>query len=157
APEGDRPIMLRLGTAEVVNAADERAARTAAVFFAERSTSSTEMRVDSIQYDQWTVGGFRGGRALWRGALSAAAETELYVSSHTGKVIQKTTQSTRFWGWLGAVPHWLYPTVLRHDPQLWTQVVIWTSVVGTFLTVTGLYLGITHLRWLRTKTWPVSP
>jgi uncharacterized iron-regulated membrane protein len=154
-PEGDRPVMLRLGTAAVVNAADERAARAAAAFFA--GPSSVGLRVESIQYDQWTVGGFRNDRPLWHVSLSDPARTELYVSSRTGKVIQKTTQSTRFWGWVGAVPHWLYPTVLRRDPQLWTQVVIWTSVVGTFLTVTGIYLGITHLRWLRTKTWPVSP
>jgi hypothetical protein len=60
-------------------------------------------------------------------------------------VVQATTRWQRFWGWLGAVPHWLYPTVLRSQPQLWSQVVIWTSLVGVFLTVLGLVIGISAL------------
>ncbi|ARU17718.1 hypothetical protein [Croceicoccus marinus] len=32
--------------------------------------------------------------------------------------------------------------MLRQNGPLWTEIVIWTSVIGTFLTVTGLYVGI---------------
>jgi hypothetical protein len=35
---------------------------------------------------------------------------------------------------------------LRSNVVLWTEIVIWTSVLGTFLTVLGLYLGITQFR-----------
>jgi hypothetical protein len=52
----------------------------------------------------------------------------LYVAG-TGEVVQQTTRAERILGWLGAVPHWLYPTMLRQDGALWSQVVIWTSVV----------------------------
>jgi hypothetical protein len=44
------------------------------------------------------------------------------------------------------VPHWLYPTLLRQDGKLWNDVVVWVSLVGVFLTATGLYVGIARLR-----------
>jgi hypothetical protein len=49
--------------------------------------------------------------------------------------------------WLGAIPHWLYPTVLRDNAKVWSQVVIWTAVAGVFLVATGLWVGITRWRW----------
>ena len=57
-----------------------------------------------------------------------------------------TTGWQRFWNWLGAVPHWLYFTELRQNGPLWAQIVIWTSIVGGFLTVLGLYLGIAQIK-----------
>jgi hypothetical protein len=56
--------------------------------------------------------------------------------------VQSTTAGQRFWNWLGAVPHWLYPTILRQHTFVWSQVVIWLTIFGTFLTVFGLYIGI---------------
>ncbi len=101
----------------------------------------------TVDLDQWTVSGeFRPDRPLYKVALGDPAGSELYVSSRTGEAVQLTTASGRFWNWLGAVPHWLYPTLLRQDAGLWSQVVIWTSLVGCFLTVTGLYLGLAALR-----------
>jgi hypothetical protein len=35
---------------------------------------------------------------------------------------------------------------LRTDGLLWTRTVIWTSVLGSFLTIVGLYLGMAHYR-----------
>jgi hypothetical protein len=96
--------------------------------------------------DQWTVSGeFNRGRPFWRVRLADQAATDLYVSQTTGEVVQRTTGASRVLNWLGAVPHWLYPTLLRQYPKLWTQVVIWTSLAGVFLTVVGLYLGV--LAW----------
>ena len=58
------------------------------------------------------------------------------------RVVQATTRGERFWNWLGAVPHWLYPTLLRQHTQVWSQIVIWLTIFGTFLTSLGLYIGI---------------
>jgi hypothetical protein len=41
----------------------------------------------------------------------------------------------RFWNWLGTIPHFFYFQSLRVQQQLWSQTVIWTSLLGTFLTV----------------------
>jgi hypothetical protein len=37
-------------------------------------------------------------------------------------------------------------TALRRNPALWTTVVVWTSLIGCFLTATGLYAGISQFR-----------
>jgi PepSY-associated TM region len=99
-------------------------------------------RADVIEYDQWTVALASAGRPFHRVAVGDAAGTLVYVSSTTGTVVQAATRAQRFWGWLGAVPHWLYPSILRSRPGLWSQVIIWTSLIGVLLTVAGGVLGV---------------
>jgi uncharacterized iron-regulated membrane protein len=107
-----------------------------------------------IDHDQWTVSGeFRREQPLYRFDLGDEARTRLYVSGASGKAVQITTGSQRFWNWLGAIPHWLYFTRLRAHPTLWSQVVIWTSLLGSFLAGTGLYLGIRQLRRAPEGRW----
>jgi uncharacterized iron-regulated membrane protein len=111
--------------------------------------------VSSVARDQWTVSGeFNRDRPLWRVRLADGRGTDVYVSSRSGEAVQKTTFTARALNWLGAVPHWLYPTILRQDGRLWTQVVIWTSLLGAFLTVSGLYLGIVAWRRLPDRASP---
>jgi hypothetical protein len=99
-----------------------------------------------IDHDQWTVSGeFNSGRPLYRFALGDAAGTELYVSSISGRAVQITTARGRFWNWLGAVPHWLYFTELRRCAGLWSQIVIYTSLLGCFLAGIGIYLGLRQM------------
>jgi len=97
---------------------------------------------DLIGEDQWTVSGrFAKDRPLFRFAFDDPARSRLYVSSRSGKAVQLTSRHQRFWNWLGAIPHWLYFTPLRRNIELWTQIVVWSSLMGCFLTVTGLYIG----------------
>jgi uncharacterized iron-regulated membrane protein len=119
--------------------------------------STGAIEAESIQFDQWTVGGFRGDRPLYRVALRDSAGSEVYVSSHTGKIVQATTRARRFLGWIGAVPHWLYPSMLRQNAALWTQVVVYASLLGIFLTAIGLFIGIRQLRWRNKTAAPRSP
>ncbi|GGB91444.1 peptidase [Novosphingobium endophyticum] len=102
--------------------------------------------ITPISVDQWTVQAFRANRPLYRVDYDDAAGSTAYIAGLTGEVVQETTRFERFWGWLGAVPHWLYPTMLRQNPAAWSQVVIWTSLIGCFLTVTGIWIGICRLR-----------
>jgi hypothetical protein len=98
----------------------------------------------SIDHDQWTVSGdFRADRPLYYFRLTEG--TELYVSSSTGRAVQMTTTGERFWNWLGAIPHWLYFTELRNKPTLWSSVVILASLMGCFLSIIGLYIGVAQL------------
>jgi hypothetical protein len=78
---------------------------------------------------------------LYRFSPGDAAGTQLYVSSVSGRAVQVTTSRERFWNWLGAVPHWLYFSELRRNARLWSQIVIYTSLLGCFLTMAGIYLG----------------
>jgi hypothetical protein len=112
-----------------------------------RSLKGAPMLLSSVETDQWTVSGdYDADRPLYKFAAGDAAGTQLYVSSSTGEVVLDTTVRERTWNWFGAVIHWLYPLVLRQHGSLWAQVVIWTSLVGTFLTITGMWLGALQIR-----------
>ena len=155
---GTPVLRLRLadGTAPIVDLASGKAvgpvSRDQALAVA--AAWSRPATATAIVRDQWTVGA-GGQQPFWRVRLADAAKTDVYVSRRTGEVAQRTTQRSRIAAWLGAVPHWLYPTILRQDAKLWTQVVVWTSLAGTFLTLAGLYLGV--LAWGRARDGLVSP
>lgn len=122
------------------------AARAAARFTRTRPATGGE-RVERLERDQWTVaGGFDPHRPLWKVSMADRAGTELYVSSRTGAVVQATTRPERFWNWLGSVPHWLYPTVLRQNGPAWRQVVLWVSGPCIAAALTGFWIGILRTR-----------
>lgn len=102
--------------------------------------------ITPISVDQWTVQAFRANSPLYRVDYADTKGSTAYIAGRTGEVVQQTTRFERLWGWLGAVPHWLYPTVLRQNPAAWSQVVIWVSLTGCFLTFTGMWIGISRLR-----------
>jgi hypothetical protein len=127
-----------------IGAIEEDEARAIAIGYrAGHGLSGEVARVATVEIDQWTLQ-LRRQAPHWR--IDFAGGASVYVSSRTGEVMQETTARTRTLAWLGAIPHWLYPTILRQNGPLWSQVVIWASVLGVFLTVTGLTVGITKLR-----------
>jgi hypothetical protein len=67
---------------------------------------------------------------------------EVYVSEATGEIVQQTTRGEQLGAWLGAIPHWLYFTPIRADPELWDALVTWSSGVGTVMAVFGLIVGV---------------
>ncbi|MCY4011432.1 MAG: hypothetical protein OXG82_01820 [Gammaproteobacteria bacterium] len=107
----------------------------------------TPRLVDVLERDQWTVyASYHPHRPLFHFAMDDASDTEFYVSSTTGEVVQMTTFRQRFLNWMGAVVHWLYPTVLRQHTAVWVQVVIWLTIVSLFLTVIGVYIGLRQFK-----------
>ncbi len=91
--------------------------------------------------DQWTLqsGAFF---PLHRVRVNDAADTVLYVSDRTLEPVMQTTRQSRRWAWLGAVPHWLYFTPLRARATLWSDLVIWLSILGCVLCGSGLVRGL---------------
>ena len=123
--------------------ADEARARRVAEAFSHARVRS----VERVERDQWTVaGGFNFARPLWKLRLATPDNRELYVSSTSSAVVQDTLDWERLWNWLGSVPHWIYPTLLRQDQPLWRQVVIWTSFAGIVSAATGMWIGVLRFR-----------
>ena len=127
---------------------DESVAQGVAVAAASRIIVGNTSIVahERLDLDQWTLGRYFRDRPLHRFDFDDRARTSIYVSGTGGQLVLWTTAPQRFWNWLGTIPHWLYFTPLRTDVALWSQIVIWTSVLGTFLTVVGIALGVTQFR-----------
>ena len=119
--------------------ADE--AREAARQFEPQHTGELEYDGYITEPDQWTLQA-RAQMPMHRFALHDDAATRLYVSEASGDVVLRTTRRERFLGYLGPVIHWVYFTPLRRNGPLWTQFIIWSSLVGCLMCATGLLWGL---------------
>lgn len=106
--------------------------------------------IETVDRDQWSVTArFDSLRPLFLIALGDPAGTQLYVSERSGEIVLDTTRTERIWNWLGSIPHWIYPTVLRKDGPLWRQVVLWISGICMIVAVSGIWIGILRIRLRR--------
>ncbi|BEP38566.1 PepSY domain-containing protein (plasmid) [Variovorax sp. V59] len=120
---------------------------------AETFSGRRALAAEALERDQWTVPqGLDPYRPLFKVSLDGDDGLELYVSRTAAEVVRDTRRAERFWNWIGAVPHWIYPTVLRQFPQAWNQVVVWLSILGVLLAASGLVLGIWQL-FLNRSRW----
>lgn len=143
-----------LNSGEPIDGISASEANRIATDFQRHSRLEGDLRyLGLVERDQWTVTIF-SHQPLHHFALNDSRSTEWYISSRTGEVVQLTTASQRFWGWLGPVIHWLYPTQLRQNVRLWLQIVILTSLMGCFLTMLGLYIGVVQFRRRRNNQSP---
>lgn len=98
--------------------------------------------------DQWTLtNSLNLHRPLHRFALRDEDGTEVYVSQRTGEVVMKSTRMERRLAWIGPIMHWIAPEFLRRHVGPWRQFLLWTSLAGTLLVVTGIIIGV--LRYKR--------
>ena len=95
--------------------------------------------------DQWTLQ-IRPLLPLHRILAGDADDTIVYVSDRTGEVEMQTTAGERRWAYAGPVIHWLYFTPLRRHTGAWAETIIWLSIAGCVMCVSGLAWGITVAR-----------
>jgi hypothetical protein len=162
---GDRPVLrlvqgagrrrlFDLTTGRAIDGIDTAAALDVAAAYAHgHAIAGRPVDTGVIDQDQWTVEGAARRGPVHRIRFGDPAGTELYVAARTGEAAQVTTRTTRLWAYLGAIPHWLYPVVLRSNGKLWDAVVVWTSLAGVFLTVTGAYVGVVRFRRYNSGRW----
>ena len=154
-PDGSRNSFdLERGT-QLEDVTPAVAGAVASAHLAARGRKGSVSSIDQIHNDQWTVyGRFNAHRPLYKVSFDSARGDVLYVSGRTGQVVQDTESRERFWNWLGAVPHWLYYTTFREQQGLWYQFIVYTSLLGSVLVGSGMYLGIKRTlmaggRWTR--------
>jgi len=95
--------------------------------------------------DQWTLQK-RDDLPLYKFTIDDPPKTELYISENTGEVALRTTRYSRLAAWIAAIPHWMYFKGLRTRPQLWRQVVLWSSGLATVSALVGLILAVIQYR-----------
>jgi hypothetical protein len=118
---------------------EEGAARLARTFAPDHAATIRYVELVTDP-DQWTLQS-RAHLPLHRVALGDKDETEIYISARTGELVMDTTRHERLWAYLGPVAHWLYLPVLRRNGPLWTRVIIWSSLAGCALCISGLLAG----------------
>ena len=154
----DEPVYRLLdgnGRRQTVSAVDGRAIDGVSVEQAlavarQYPTAASVQLAGRVDRDQWSVTArFDPVRPFYLVSLGDADATELYVSSLSGEIVLDTTRTERAWNWLGSIPHWIYPTVLRRDGVLWRQVVLWISGICMLVAVSGIWIGILRVRLRR--------
>jgi hypothetical protein len=94
-----------------------------------------------VDPDQWTLQ-MRPLLPARLVSLGDAAGTELYVSEQSGEPVLVTTRAARWLGFASAVLHWIYFTPVRRNGDMWVQLIIWTSLAGTVLCLSGVLWGL---------------
>lgn len=152
---GDYPGTFNLRTgAPVKPLTRDEVSSTVSRFIEANGINGGIASLEPIEIDQWTVYMWRRAAPLWKAEIDDRAGTFVYVSGASGNVVQDASRQERIVAWLGAIPHWLYPRLLRENQPLWYQTVIWLTVLGIFLTVTGLVVGVVRLRGRSGRWFP---
>jgi hypothetical protein len=113
--------------------------RAAAAWAARPLREATHSVVTDV--DQWTLGdGLRELLPLQK--YSWPDGQQVYVDGRTADVVQYTTRASRFWSYLGAIPHWLYLPALRTQDARWFAVMTWGSLLGMIATLLGLIVAV---------------
>ncbi len=101
-------------------------------------------KVDTLyDIDQWIpFNRLREDIPIYKFYFDDNEKHQLYISSRTGDALQFTDKDSRFWAWLGAIPHWVYFTPIRENSKVWSDVVIWLSGLGSIMCLAGLVAGI---------------
>jgi len=106
---------------------------------------ASTMRYDAYlpDSDQWTLeNAVRDLMPLHRIALDDDAGTHYYISAKTGDLVMRTDTGTRVRGYLSAVLHWIYFTPIRRYGPVWSQSIIWGSLIGCVMCIAGIVIGI---------------
>ena len=99
-----------------------------------------------LEDDQWIVHDqYDEFRPFYRLALSDRQGTELYVSTRSGEVLQRTRAAERGWNFVGSVVHWANIVALRRHKGAWRWVMLTLAGACGLLACAGLTLGIMHL------------
>ena len=109
--------------------------------FAPEHVSTIRYDARLTEPDQWTLES-RALLPMHRLAFGDDAATHLYISDQTAAPVLRTTRTSRRLGYAGAVVHWIYFTPFRKHGQLWARSIIWGSVVGIVMCLTGLIWGV---------------
>jgi len=156
----DRPVyridqqVIFADNGDTLPGVDTALASQIATAFAHSQPASVEVL---HEIDQWMAAHRSQGYLpdVYKFKMDDAAGNYVYVSMHTAEVVQMVNARQRLLAWLGPIPHWIYPTILIRNRPVWSQVVIWVSLMGTMMCLAGIIMGF--VRYKRKRGMQFSP
>ena len=101
-----------------------------------------------VDEDRWTHSrALDAHRPLYRVEVGGAQPGDVYVSSHTGEVVQDAPHMQQRWNYVGAWLHWLYFLRMQSVDPVWTWVVIALSALCTVAAISGIVVGVWRWRF----------
>lgn len=101
-------------------------------------------RVDTLkELEQWIMySKYEKELPIYKFYFSDDEKRQLYISSRSGEVQQFTDKDSRFWSWVGFIPHTLYIPALRKHTQTWILTITVLASLGLVMCIAGVYVGI---------------
>lgn len=101
-------------------------------------------RVDTLkELEQWIMySKYEKELPIYKFYFSDNQKHQLYISSRNGEVQQFTDRDSRFWAWIGFIPHTLYIPALRKHTQTWITTITILASIGLVMCIAGVYVGI---------------
>lgn len=101
-------------------------------------------KIDTLwKVDQWIpFERWKKEMPIYRYHFNDPEKHQLYMTSKDGRVIQFTDKQERLWAWFGAIPHWVYFTLLRQHQTAWTKFVIWSGSIGCVMCLFGFFVAL---------------
>ncbi len=109
-----------------------------------RWSGSSDFTVKNIsKLDQWIpFSHYKEKFPIRKYIFNDDYKTQIYIAEKTGDVLQLTTKESRFWSWIGAIPHWIYFYQLRQNRELWIWTVKLLSLLGFIMIICGVFFAI---------------
>lgn len=115
------------------------------------------LKVDTLmQRAQWVLfTKYDKELPIYRFYFDDKEKHELFLSGRTGEVLQLTDKESRFWAWIGAIPHKFYIPAIRRDVDTWQNTITCFSAIALIAALSGWILGWCLLvkRYRRKRTW----
>lgn len=96
--------------------------------------------------DQWIMySSYLRELPIYKFYFDDPEKTQVYVGKESGKVLQVTDRASRFWAWVGAIPHKLYIPSMRSDVEIWKRWLLTGGLLCLIASLTGIYAAVVLL------------
>lgn len=122
---------------------------------AKRWINAPILKIDTLfEREQWIMySSYKRKMPIYKYYFDDAEKHQAYIASKTGKVLQLTNKSERFWAYCGAIPHKLYFPFLRKHTRVWINTFTVFGIIILLASIAGMYVGISlvYKRFKKTR------
>lgn len=138
-----RQVVISASTLDTLHLFNEKDARAIAEHFSQSKVSCVDSTNTLDSWIPWTY--YKPLLPFYKCYMKDEEHTQIYVSSKTGSIVQKTNRKSRWLGRVGAIPHWIYFKQLHRKANLRKHVVLGIGIISWLACLSGLVVGCFRL------------